>query len=245
MAKRNIYSKSTIDEAIRLYEAGVSPTEIQHRLNIKEGSLYWWLKKQGVKRRVRVFPKHIIDEAKKLYESGAGPTEIERKLNFPKYSQQYWFKKMGLTMRTLKESQRLRLERGIGIQVYDKASNWHGGHTKTEQGYILVKLPPNDFFLQMANSNGYIFQHRLVMAKYLKRNLLPWEVIHHKNGIKEDNRLENLELLPASYKHTSTIRMQTHIKKLEQKLVKLEGELEEQQKQIRLLQWRAKEECHA
>jgi len=45
-----------------------------------------------------------------------------------------------------------------------------------------------------ANSIGMIFEHRLIMSNYLGRALRPEENVHHLNGDKWDNRIENLEL---------------------------------------------------
>lgn len=71
---------------------------------------------------------------------------------------------------------------------------WIGGKKQNRKGYSLVRVYPEDFFYPMADANGYAFEHRLVMAKHLGRCLQRWESIHHKNGIKNDNRIENLEL---------------------------------------------------
>lgn len=50
-----------------------------------------------------------------------------------------------------------------------------------------------------ADKGGQIFEHRLVMTQILGRPLLAGETVHHRNGIKNDNRPENLELWASSH----------------------------------------------
>ena len=77
----------------------------------------------------------------------------------------------------------------IGLKGKQSAG-WKGGKAIHTSGYINIYNPehPN------ANNAGYIFEHRLLMSEYLGRPLTKYEIIHHINGKKTDNRLENLFL---------------------------------------------------
>lgn len=45
-----------------------------------------------------------------------------------------------------------------------------------------------------ARTGGYVFEHILVMEEMLGRHLYPEENVHHRNGVRSDNRPQNLEL---------------------------------------------------
>ncbi len=85
----------------------------------------------------------------------------------------------------------------------EKNPRWKGGRIIDKNGYIYIKAPSNP----MANYQGYVFEHRLIMSKHIGRPLKSKEVVHHINHIKNDNRIENLELNSCHSKHISKCRM--------------------------------------
>lgn len=72
---------------------------------------------------------------------------------------------------------------------------WKGGRVVVRGGYINVFAPDHPY----AVGGKYVREHRLVMEKKIGRYLERWEVVHHKNGIKNDNRIKNLELWTHSH----------------------------------------------
>ena len=123
----------------------------------------------------------------------------------------------------------------------EKSNRWNGGR-KIRNGYISVWLSPDDFFFPMVDKLGYVFEHRLIVARTLGRCLHSWEIVHHK-GVKypsgsienkQDNRYpENLQLVQEMQHQQITI--------MENKIHRLESKVEDQAKQIRLLQWQIRE----
>ena len=62
---------------------------------------------------------------------------------------------------------------------------WHGGKQKTSDGYVNILVAPKK----------RVLEHRLKMQNKIGRKIRKDEVVHHRNGIKTDNRIMNLELL--------------------------------------------------
>lgn len=88
-----------------------------------------------------------------------------------------------------------------GIEIVKRLSTssreahwgWLGGRVLTAKGYIGISLKHDDPYKDMSNGQ-YALEHRVFMARHLGRRLRSDETVHHLNGDRTDNRIENLQL---------------------------------------------------
>lgn len=105
---------------------------------------------------------------------------------------QYWFNRYKLP-------RKLNTDRSHMIGSRNK--KWKGGTYITPDGYRYILSPGHPRKSGGTKLRPYVPEQVLVMEKELGRFLLPIEVVHHKNGIKLNNDISNLQLMKNETEH--------------------------------------------
>lgn len=173
-----------VDAIAARYEAGETAPALAAEYGVTTTTLTKYLRRAGVsveagEKRRRVWSDAEVAEIVDLYDEGMSQREI---------GERFGTNQSGI-------SKLLRQHKGHLDNPWRRtAAGFHINH----DGYRLVKVYADDAkdgpYLSMRNSGGYIPEHRLVMARHLGRPLLRSETVHHINGDRADNRLENLQL---------------------------------------------------
>lgn len=166
----------------------------------------------------KILTKEVL--TKKYHEENKTIHQISKELNIAdgtifKYMNKYDIKRrpphMGMlgkksSPETIEKLKRVRRGRKMSAETREKMSQakFKGGighKKKRDDGYIQIYFPdhPN------ATAEGYILEHVLIMECAIGRHLKKDEVVHHKNHIRDDNRLSNLQLM--SFKEHAKLHM--------------------------------------
>lgn len=129
------------------------------------------------------------DQLKKMveaYQDGASCEAIAKDLGVPWLVVNRRLKQAGVQLRP------------AGFRKGAEHHAWVGGRVMTAGGYVLVQIQPDDPFFSMSTKKDtdahYVLEHRLVMAQKLGRPLTQHETVHHIDGDRTNNAIENLQL---------------------------------------------------
>lgn len=210
MKKRNQRPFPGVEILQDLYvEKQMTGTAMAATLGVPPTVLYRWLARAGIAKRragmakgykVRAYPG--ADEIRRLYlDERKSIRQMARSLGATPTTVRSWLKEVGIQPRTVSDAKkgqkpsRAAIEKSVATRrkavLPDRG---HIGYALRSDGYVYIYRPdhPN------ATRSGYVLEHRLVMSESIGRPLRRDEDVHHKNGDRRDNRIENLELIAHS-----------------------------------------------
>lgn len=182
--KRRAFDSQTEAAVVDDYLAGMPLADLSAKYKSGQYAIRSAVKRAGHKLRDHGAQRRRVskDEEKeilRLYEAGLSQTQVGLRVGAHQTVVSAILRRNDIATR--------------GRQA-QRSNNWRGGLCRTGSGYILELVPPGNPLSSMRTRAGYVMQHRLVMARHLGRALAENETVHHVNGDKTDNRIENLQL---------------------------------------------------
>ena len=179
------WNQEKIDLCVSLYEQGFSQEQIAEKLKAGQAHVCKILKEGGIACRFAPWSHSRIEKMLALYQSGVSVGETARKIHTNRQTVRKYLRASGVEIRPHSEA----------TGKIENNPNWKGGRSVGE--YIYIRCPDHPH----CNWAGYVLEHRLVMEKHLGRYLRSKEVVHHRDGNKHNNGIENLQLFASNGKH--------------------------------------------
>ena len=206
-----ITERLTIDQIAK--KLGCSTTPVwrslkRHGIQLKpSGGQYTYMDK-GITRKLL---KHLYMDLK-LTQG-----ELEQRFKANSSTITRALKHFGIPIRTQSEVNKLSAQKRVWSKT-GHGRNWKGGQRLINNGYRVAWLPNHP----RAN-NGYVFEHILVWEKVHGKLPPQGWIVHHLNGIKTDNRPENLVAMPRGAHHSLARPYKSRIRELETQLKALQS----------------------
>ena len=176
-----IFTDKQKQEILRLYKSGKSPYRIVDEVGGSVTSIYNFIRFHGLSGlNYKKFDAQTELEIARSYDSGNSINKIA-----VLYDVDY-----SLIRQVLLRHKCNMKKRGSPKKVERRI---------TKTGYAMIMLEHDDPYFCMINKGGVVMEHRYVMAKKLGRPLTRKETVHHIDGDKQNNVIENLQLRSSNH----------------------------------------------
>lgn len=187
---RNSYFPEIKEAVLMAREDGFRNADITAMTGVSETSISAWCREAGLSKAgpglpprrgkpATSYPQEVRDAVISAYEAGFGPKEIEDLIGITRETVHVWIKQENAKSPTLPPLGNTSLNAQGYVEQHVRPTHWLYPHLSQPKG---------------RGCHRRCLQHRLVMAEHIGRPLRPEETVHHLNGDRTDNRIENLEL---------------------------------------------------